>query len=170
IGVKCSIVGHSERRSLGETDELINQKLRALLAVRSAAILCIGERERDGSGDYFNMVEEQLEMDLAGVKSADLKNVIIAYEPVWAIGTQNNAGAADVEEMKLFIQKVLSDIYGRKEAESVRIIYGGSVSPDNAEELLKGGKADGFLVGGASLEAKKFIEIIKIADKYARLA
>ena len=170
VGIKCSIIGHSERRSTGETDEMINQKLRALLAVRSVAILCIGENERDGRGDYFNMVEEQLEADLVGVEVRDLKNIIIAYEPVWAIGTGKSATSADVEEMKLFIQKILSDIYGRKETEAVRIIYGGSVNPDNAEELLKEGKVDGFLVGGASLEPKKFIEIIKIADKYARLA
>lgn len=170
IGIKCSIVGHSERRSVGESDELINKKLHGLLSLHSSIILCVGEKERDGSGDHFNVVEEQLEADLVGAKEADLKNIIIAYEPVWAIGTGKNATSADVEEMKLFIQKVLSDMYGRKEAEAVRIIYGGSVNPDNAEELLKEGKADGFLVGGASLEPKKFIEIIKIADKYAKMA
>lgn len=170
LGIKCSIVGHSERRVAGETDELVSQKLHQLLSVRSSVILCVGENQRDGSGDYFNMVEEQLEADMVGVKVADLKNIIIAYEPVWAIGSGKSATPADVEEMKLFIQKVLSDMYGRKEAEAVRIIYGGSVGPDNAEELLKEGNADGFLVGSASLEPKKFVEIIKIADKYARLA
>lgn len=170
IGVKCAIIGHSERRAAGETDETVNRKLRALLLERSTAIVCVGERERDGGGDYFTLVESELANALSGVAPEELKQVIVAYEPIWAIGTGTNATAAEVEEMKLFIYKALSDRYPREKAEAVRILYGGSVSADNAEALLRTGNVDGFLVGGASLDAKQFAAIIRIADQYARMA
>lgn len=170
LGIKASIVGHSERRARGESDAEINLKVRALLSAKSSVILCVGESERDGIGDFFNAVEEQLTNGLVGVKSEDLKHLVVAYEPVWAIGTGKHATAAQAEEMRLFIHKVLSDIFPREEAEQVRVIYGGSVSPENVESLLSVGRIDGFLVGGASLVAKDFVEIVKIADQYARLA
>lgn len=168
--VMCAIVGHSERRASGETDEEVNQKLRALLAVKSSAILCVGERERDGGGQYFTEVENQLNRALADVTKEEMKRVIVAYEPVWAIGTGVNAKPEDVEEMRLFINKVLSDLYDRDTADKTRVLYGGSVTPENAESLLERGKVDGFLVGGSSLEAKKFVEIVRISDHYAKLA
>lgn len=168
IGIKCSIVGHSERRADGLSNADVNKKILATLNAKSTAILCVGERERDGQGNYFSFVEEQIKSALLDVPTAGLRFVVIAYEPVWAIGTGENAVPADVEEMKLFIQKVLSDLYDRNTAERVRVLYGGSVTPDNVEELLEVGGVDGFLVGGASLETKKFVEIIKITDKYAK--
>lgn len=170
IKVRASIVGHSERRAAGESDELVAKKVRALIAGKSTAIVCIGERKRDGMGDYFSFVEDQIRVTLSGLDIKELKHIILAYEPIWAIGTGDNARPADVQEMKLFIQKVLSDMFGRTAALSVRVIYGGSVTPNNAEALLREGAVDGFLVGGASLEAKKFVEIIKIADKYEKFA
>lgn len=170
IGVKGAIVGHSERREEGESDELVNQKLSALLEEKSTGILCVGEKERDGQGNYFSLVEAQLEKALEKVKKDDVKRVIVAYEPVWAIGTGENAKPEDVEEMRLFINKVLSDLYGRETAESTRVLYGGSVTPNNAEALLEKGAIDGFLVGGSSLDAKKFVAIVKICDHYAKLA
>lgn len=170
VGIKCSLVGHSERREMGESDDVIRQKIQILVENKLAIILCVGEKERDGSGDHFNMVEEQLLSAVTDLNAADIKNLIVAYEPVWAIGTGENATPSDVEEMKLFIHKVLSDRFGREAAEHTRVLYGGSVTGTNAEELLKSGKADGFLVGGASLSAKDFASIIKIADKYALLA
>lgn len=170
IGIKCAIVGHSERRADGETDELVNAKVLALLAAKSTAIVCVGERERDRYGDYFTWVEKQLQAALEGVEIEDLKRIIIAYEPIWAIGTGKNATAAQAEEMKLFIQKVLSDKFPREKAAGVRVLYGGSVNKDNAEELLSVSQVDGFLVGGASLIAKEFVSIVKIADQYAKTA
>ena len=169
-GIKCSMVGHSERRAAGESDESINKKLHALTAVKSIALLCVGETERDGNGNYFGVVEDQLRAAFLNVKKDEAKRVIVAYEPVWAIGTGENARPEDVEEMRLFINKVLTDLYDRATAEAVRVLYGGSVTPDNAAELLEHGAIDGFLVGGASLEAKKFVEIVKISDHYAKLA
>ncbi len=170
VGVKASIVGHSERRSEGETNEEVNQKIHRLHEMKSTAIVCVGEKTRDNLGDYFSFIEEQIRQALQNVDASNLKNIVIAYEPVWAIGTGENATPENVEEMKLFIQKVLSDLYDREKAAKVRIIYGGSVNPENAEQLLKIGNVDGFLIGGASLEAKKFVSIIKTADKYAQLA
>jgi len=170
VGVKGAIVGHSERRADGETDDEINQKILALRQTKSVAILCVGERERDSYGDYFSLVEKQLQVGLAGLEVGDLKDVIIAYEPIWAIGTGINASPEEIEEMKLFIHKVLAGMFGREKGQIIKIIYGGSVTPDNAEDILKVAQVDGFLVGGASLEAKKFISIIKIADQYARMA
>lgn len=170
MGVKAAIVGHSERRARGESDAEINLKVKALHAAKSTAIICVGESQRDGTGDYFNTVEEQLTSGLVGIEPENLKHLVVAYEPVWAIGTGKHATAAEAEEMRLFIHKVLSDIFPREEAETVRVIYGGSVSPENVEGLLSVGRLDGFLVGGASLVAKDFVEIVKIADQYARLA
>lgn len=170
LKVKAAIVGHSERRAAGERDEQVNAKVKALHSMKSTAIICIGERERDAVGDFFNMVEEQLIASLVGVNEEDLKHTVIAYEPVWAIGTGKNATAAEAEEMKLFIHKVLADLYTRETAATVRVLYGGSVRADNAEELLRVGQVDGFLVGSASLNAKEFVAIIKIADQYANFA
>lgn len=168
IGVKSVIVGHSERRAAGENNEAVAGKVTAVVENKLTAILCVGEKERDRVGDYFNVVEEQLTSALANVDVKGLKYIVVAYEPVWAIGTGVNAKPAEAEEMKLFIRKVLSDIYNRADTSLVPIIYGGSVNSGNAEEILSLGHADGFLIGGASLEAKEFVSIIKIADKYAR--
>lgn len=170
VGVKLVIVGHSERRELGESDEMVEAKMQRVLGNRLTAVLCVGEKERDRSGDYFNVVEAQLTRALANVKAEALKHVIVAYEPVWAIGTGANATPEQAEEMRLFIQKVLADTYGRVGAASVKIIYGGSVNSNNADDLLRVGHADGFLIGGASLEVKEFVEIVKIADAYAKMA
>ena len=170
VGVRCAIVGHSERRAGGESDEEVNKKVLALIASKSTAIICVGERERDGRGDYFSLVEEQIASALSDVKVADMKHVVLAYEPVWAIGTGKNASSSDVEEMKLFIQKILTDLYDRPTAEKTRVLYGGSVNADNATSLLEGGTTDGFLVGGASLEAKQFAAIVKAADHYAKFS
>lgn len=170
VDIKGSIVGHSERRAVGESDEQINFKIKSLLAANSFAVLCVGESERDGQGNYFSIVEEQIGRGLSGISASDMKKVVIAYEPVWAIGTGDNATPSMIEEMRLFINKVLTDQYDRATAQHVRVIYGGSVDPDNAEEILKEGDVDGFLVGGSSLEPKKFATIVKIADHYAKLA
>ena len=170
VGVKLVIIGHSERREMGEADEVVAAKLDRVLENKLTAVLCVGEKERDRSGDYFNTVEAQLTRAFLNVKEESLKHLVVAYEPVWAIGTGTNATPEQVEEMRLFIQKVLADIYGRVGASGVRIIYGGSVNSNNADDLLRVAHVDGFLIGGASLEAKEFVAIIKIADAYAKLA
>lgn len=167
VGVSMVIVGHSERRARGESDEEIYRDVQAVLKAKVTAIICVGEKERDDHGNYFSVVEAQLRAALRDVTTSELKRVVVAYEPVWAIGTGKTASAEDAYEMKLFIQKLLADRFSRKDAEQVRILYGGSVKKKNAAVLLEVGKVDGFLIGGASLKAAEFTDIITIAETYA---
>ena len=162
LGIKTTIIGHSEVRAEGETDEEVAKKVEMAVKLGHHVVLCVGELERDEKGHYLGFVEHQVRMALSGVPKAKLGNVAIAYEPVWAIGTGNTATAHDAHEMKLFIQKILSDMYGRAAVSKVRVLYGGSVNKKNAEELFREGEVDGFLVGGASLRAEEFVEIAKI--------
>lgn len=167
VGVSHVIVGHSERRIAGETNEVVRKKTEAVLQAGLTAVVCIGETIRDAHGDYFNVVQEQLQSACSSIKKVQLSRVVFAYEPVWAIGTNKHATAEDVQEMKLFIQKCIVDLFGRSVVSKVRILYGGSVNSDNALPLLLDGKADGFLIGGSSLKPVEFTQIIKISDTYA---
>ncbi len=168
LSVTHVIIGHSERRAHGETDAQVAQKVERVLKSGQTAVVCIGEKARDKQGDYFGVVEAELRAVLKVVTLKAVARLVIAYEPIWAIGTGKHATSEDVQEMKLFIQKVLSDTLGRTVVSKVRILYGGSVTKDNAQELLETGRADGFLVGGSSLKAVEFGGIIKIADVYGK--
>jgi triosephosphate isomerase len=165
FGVTYVILGHSERRKDGETDDTIQKKLDTVVRAGHTAILCVGETVRDGGGHYYTDIETQIRKALAGLGKAKLGHVVIAYEPVWAIGTGKTATPEDVHEMKLFIEKTLADLYGRTYAQKVRILYGGSVNAKNAEELIRDGTVSGFLVGGASLHADEFGGIVKAVKK-----
>ncbi|MBI2516819.1 MAG: triose-phosphate isomerase [Opitutae bacterium] len=159
------ILGHSERRTyFGETDAFINKKVLAALANELKPILCIGETlaEREG-GSTLAVVQRQLEGALAGVKPEQLTSVVIAYEPVWAIGTGKVATTAQAQEVHAFIRELLTKLYGAPLAQKIRILYGGSMKPSNAPELLAQKDIDGGLIGGASLEAKSFVELVKAA-------
>ncbi|MDA8425395.1 MAG: triose-phosphate isomerase [Treponema sp.] len=163
LGVKVVILGHSERRhSYGEGDELINKKV--LLALRHGLepILCVGEtlEEREG-GRLEAIVGSQVERGLAGVSAEALKNVTIAYEPVWAIGTGKTATPEDADAVHAYIRKVLARLYGEAAAKAVCIQYGGSVKADNAVQLMAKPNIDGALVGGASLKADAFVPIAR---------
>ena len=168
VGVEYIIAGHSERRAQGETDEEIYNDVQAVIKSGLSVIVCVGEQHRDDHGNYFGIVEAQLRAAVRDLAIAQLKRVVIAYEPVWAIGTGETASAQDAQEMKLFIQKVLSDTFGRSSIKKVRILYGGSVKKSNAAELLNEGEVDGFLIGGASLKASEFLSIINHAETYAK--
>ncbi len=165
MGVSHVIVGHSERRAHGETDSDIEKKVALTLKAQVTTILCVGERERDSHGKYFGVVETQVRMALRGVQGSRLASLAIAYEPVWAISTAvpgaHAARPEDAHEMILFIRKVLTDLFGRANANKVRILYGGSVDQKNIESFVKRSSADGYLVGGASLRAQDFASIIK---------
>lgn len=163
VGAEFIIVGHSERRANGETDEVVQKKV-AQVVRRGRAILCVGEHER-GKADYFGVVDTQLRTALQGLPPAQVKRVVIAYEPVWAIGTGQTATVEMVEEMKIFIKKTLTNLFDRKIADAVPVLYGGSVKANNTEDLLRFSNVDGFLVGGASLKATEFINIIATAQK-----
>lgn len=161
LGVSLVLVGHSERRARGEREEDIAANVRVSTSRNMITVLCVGEHKRDSHGSHFTVVESQLKTALAGVVKTKLKYLMIAYEPVWAIGTGNNATGEDIEEMRLFITKVLTDLYGRVPASAVRILYGGSVNEKNAAGILAASAVDGFLIGGASLKVKSFSEVVK---------
>jgi triosephosphate isomerase len=165
LGVEFVIIGHSERRANGETDEAVLAKTQMTLKHRLTPIVCVGERERDENGNFFTFVESQLRSLARGLTATQIKKVVIAYEPIWAIGTGKTATANDVKEMQLFIESVLTKLYDRRVAKSVRLLYGGSVKPHNSEELHQEGGMNGFLVGGASLKADDFTAIIKSVAK-----
>jgi triosephosphate isomerase len=164
IGVDGVILGHSERRRyFNETDEALARKVPAALAAGLEPILCVGETEEQrDSGDTQAVLSHQLTTDLAEVESAELGRVVIAYEPVWAIGTGRTATPDQAQDAILFIRSL---VRARKEgaAELIRIVYGGSVSPDNAAELMAQPDIDGALVGGASLEVEDFAAIVAAA-------
>lgn len=168
VGVKYVIVGHSERRVMGENNGDINKKIKYLLSAGLRPILCVGENIRDEQHSYYNFVKTQLEECLLGISKNLLSKIIIAYEPVWAISStpeHKDANPQDCMEMVIFIRKVLSDKFG-KDASSMRIIYGGSVNSKNAKDFLLNGGVEGLLVGNASLNAKKFSDIVKILVPY----
>ncbi len=160
------ILGHSERRSyFGETDEIVNKKTKAALAANLIPIVCVGETlDERKSEQHKTVVKTQLEGSLAGIEIEDLKRVIVAYEPVWAIGTGEVATPDQAQEMHAFIREVLAGIGDAEVAETVRIQYGGSMKPANAEELLAQPDIDGGLIGGAALEARSFVELVSIAQ------
>jgi triosephosphate isomerase len=159
------ILGHSERRTLfGETDGFINKKVLAALKNQLRPILCVGETlaERE-AGSTLKVVQTQVEACLEGVGKEQATNVIIAYEPVWAIGTGKNATADQAQEVHAFIRGLLTKIFGAQPAGRIRILYGGSMKPANAPELLAQKDIDGGLIGGASLEVRSFLELINAA-------
>lgn len=167
MGVAYVIIGHSERRQyFGETDITVNQRVKAALEEGLTVILCVGEslaqREMDITAA---LVESQTKLALNGVAKEDLKNIMIAYEPVWAIGTGKTATAEQAQEVCAMIRDVLADMYGREAADGVTIQYGGSMNEKNADELLSKPDVDGGLIGGASLVAEKFAAIVKAAGK-----
>lgn len=166
-GLYCHyvILGHSERRTyFGETDEIVNRKAKAALAATLRPIVCVGETlaQRE-SGEHMSVVAGQVKASLADIAEADLKKTVIAYEPVWAIGTGLTASPEQAQEMHAFVRKEIASLCSQEAADAVRIQYGGSMKPANAEELLAQPDIDGGLIGGASLEARSFVELVKIA-------
>ena len=166
-GCRYVIVGHSERRQyFGETDETVNRKVKAVLRHDLVPIVCVGERlsERE-AGETFAVVERQVTGAFAGVGETAAAGMVIAYEPVWAIGTGRNAAPEDAQAVNRFIRELIGKLYTPAVAEQVRIQYGGSVTPENAAALLGQPDVDGALVGGASLEVESFRAIINAARR-----
>jgi len=164
VDAGCShvIIGHSERRQyFGETDVTVNKKIKAALAAGLVAIFCIGETlaEREANRT-FDVLGTQVTGGLAGISAADLARVIIAYEPVWAIGTGKTASDAQAQEAHAFIRSLVAGLYDQTVADAIRILYGGSVKPENVKGLMSQSDIDGALVGGASLKADSFAAIV----------
>ncbi len=163
VGVKYVILGHSELRALGENNFEINKKIKKCFSNDLIPILCIGEKERDEKHEYFNFIKIQIKEALNNLPKNLFKKIIIAYEPIWAISStaqRHDVSPNDISEMVIFIRKILSEIIPLETAYSVPIIYGGSVNEKNILDLMQNGKIDGVLVGQASLDSKKFLEII----------
>jgi len=165
VGCRYVIIGHSERRQyFGETDATVNKKIAGALNSKLNPIVCIGETlEEREAGKTMPRVESQIRAGLVDITPEQFRDLIIAYEPIWAIGTGKTAMPGEAEEVHGFIRERLAEIYGQEAASCVIIIYGGSVKPANSYSLFKEKNIDGFLVGGASLEADSFIQITKEA-------
>ncbi|KUO50320.1 MAG: triose-phosphate isomerase [Desulfitibacter sp. BRH_c19] len=162
LGVSYCIVGHSERRQyFAETDETVNKKLKATFANGIMPILCVGETlEERENGNTFNIIERQIKVAMQGLSQFQVDKLIIAYEPVWAIGTGKTASANDAQEVIAKLREFVANDFGNESAAKVRIQYGGSVKPDNIKGLMEQRDIDGALVGGASLEVGSFLKLI----------
>lgn len=166
VGCRYVILGHSERRQhFEESDEFINRKVRLALEHGLRPILCVGETlEQREAGQEVAVVTKQVRECLAGVAGEEMQEVVIAYEPVWAIGTGRTATPAQAQAMHKVIRDILKGLYGQGIAEATRIIYGGSVKPDNVDDLMREPDIDGALVGGASLKAESFARIVRFEE------
>jgi len=163
VGCSHVIIGHSERRQyFGETDETVNRKTRAALAAGLNVLMCVGETlaERE-AGNTFSVVETQVTSGLQGISTADLQQLVIAYEPVWAIGTGKTATDEQAQEVHAAIRSLVAGLYSQDAADAIRILYGGSVKPENVQGLMAQPDIDGALVGGASLKADSFAGIVR---------
>ncbi len=165
-GESYVIIGHSERRELGENDEMIAKKIISSIKAGLRPILCVGEKERDEHGNYLHFLRAQIINSLGKLQKRYLNKLVIAYEPIWAIGkTEDKAmKSADIHETTLFIKKVLVEIYKKDSVIKVPILYGGSVSYKNANDIITSGEVQGLLVGHESLNPKKFGELLKIVE------
>ncbi|MEK7630593.1 MAG: triose-phosphate isomerase [Patescibacteria group bacterium] len=165
LGVQYVIIGHSERRALGETDDMIAKKIRRALDTKLTPILCVGEDARDPDGIFFSVIRGQLERALLLVKQAEAGRLVIAYEPLWAVGAGHKAATPkDAAEAALFIKKTVAARFGSARAKSLRVLYGGSTSPQNAASFLVERDIAGLLVGRESLNPKSFIAILQCAN------
>ncbi|TSA43815.1 hypothetical protein D4R49_02075 [bacterium] len=162
-GAAYAIIGHSERRAEGDTDAIVAEKLSHALAQGLAPILCVGEQERDGEGRYLAVVREELTLAIESLAQKERAKVIIAYEPLWAIGrdAEHAIGPNELYEMVLYIRKVLAELLHGKNSTHSLILYGGSVEPDNVRDLARSSDVDGFLIGHASVDPQTFALLVK---------
>ena len=164
LGCQYVILGHSERRIyFGDTDEIINKKIKATISEGLIPIFCIGETEAEKKkGETGKVLEAQIKKGLEGVSENEMKNIVIAYEPVWAIGTGNPCSPGETKKSTVFIRKFISNLYPDVEVNNLGILYGGSVNSQNARDYFTKSGVEGFIVGGASLKPEEFIKIVKI--------
>lgn len=167
IGVDYVILGHSERRNIfNESNEEINNKIKSVLDNKMIPILCIGEnlKQRE-EGETFEVIKGQIGEGLDKISKDKIKNIILAYEPIWAIGTGKFAEAEKIQEVKIFIKKLINNKYGAKTSEAIKIVYGGSVDSNNISLYLSESQMDGVLVGGASIKKQEFLKMLKKVDE-----
>lgn len=161
------IIGHSERRAMGEDDALINKKLKVALLNKLTPILCVGESKRDANLEYLGFLKGQLTEAFKDIPKSQVRNIVLAYEPIWAIGAnaKRNAKPSEIEEIVIFIKRVVGDIYKTASVPPVKILYGASVDEKDTQDIIEGSGVDGLLVGRASLTPKIFGEIIRITSE-----
>ncbi len=166
-GCNFVIIGHSERREyFGETDTTVNKKAKKALEHNIVPVVCVGESlDQRKANIHFELVKNQVTAAFEGISDTEALDIVIAYEPIWAIGTGETASPEQAQEMHAHIRSILAELYDQETADGIRILYGGSMKPGNAEELLGQEDVDGGLIGGASLSADSFAEIITIAEK-----
>jgi triosephosphate isomerase len=165
--IDCSyiIVGHSERRAMGESDSVVAAKASAAIRAGLRPIICIGEAEHDAQGAYLGVVGAQIKASLEGIDRSSVGKIVIAYEPIWAIGAKEAMSPELIQEMMIFVRKTLSDIYGQDAATDVPVLYGGTVNARNVKDITERGSTDGLLVGRESLNREGFKQLLKIADE-----
>ncbi len=169
--IRYAIIGHSERRATGEDNNLVNKKLKVALANKITPILCIGESKRDANLEYLGFLKNQIIEALKEIPKSQVINIVIAYEPIWAIGAKakRSAKPSEIEEIVIFIKRVIGDIYKTKSVPPMKILYGASVDNKDAQGILEESGIDGLLVGRASLMPKIFAEIIRIASETQKI-
>ena len=164
LGVEYVIAGHSEEREHGDTDAIIAAKIVRILEAGMTAVVCVGEKAREESGAHFGFLKDQIRNSFAGVPEGKVGRIILAYEPVWAIGAKEAMAPADIYEMSLFVKKTFADIFGAEAGLKVKVIYGGSANFRNAAEIIRGGRVDGLLPGRESVNLPGFAELLKAVD------
>lgn len=167
IGVEYVIVGHSEMRAKGDTDAVISRRIKAVTQAGLHAILCVGETTRDENGSYLDVLGAQIKGSLADLGEKSAKNIIIAYEPVWAIGGTEAMAPEQIREMSIFVKKVFAEVFGQEAAMKVKVLYGGSVHFRNAADIITIGQVDGLLVGRESVNLPGFSALLKAVDAIA---
>ncbi len=164
VGATYTIVGHSEERQRGDTDERVSRRLSAALDAGLTPIICVGEKVRDENGAYLETLKEQIKNSLGNIAKKHSRDIIIAYEPVWAIGAKDAMQPADIYETSIFVKKVCADIFGPESAIKISVLYGGAVNPLNAADIIKTGKVDGLLVGRESVNMVGFVELLRAVE------
>ena len=164
LGVEYVIIGHSEERAAGDTDEMVSKRINAALSVGLKVIVCVGETVRDEAGAYMEILKNQIKNSFADVPKNQVKNITIAYEPVWAIGAKEAMVPQQVYETSLFVKKSFADIFGHDPAMKVRVLYGGAVNFRNAADIISIGKVDGLLVGRESVNVTGFPDLLRAVD------
>jgi triosephosphate isomerase len=164
IGVEYVIAGHSEQRQSGDTDETVSKRIQQILAAGLTAVVCVGELSRGENGEHLEQLRTQIKASFAGVSADKVSQIVIAYEPVWAIGAKAAMEPDQVYEMSLFVKKVFAEIFGPDAGRKVKVLYGGSVKADNAAAIMAVGKVDGLLVGRESVNIQGFTDLLQVID------
>ncbi len=164
LGARHVICGHSEARAAGDSDETVSKRVLRVLEAGLTAIACVGEKAREESGAHFDFIKNQLKASLAGIAEKYAGKIVIAYEPVWAIGAQEAMDPEQVYEMSLFVKKAFADVFGPEAGLKAKVLYGGSVNARNAADIITIGKVDGLLVGRESVNMPGYTELLKAVD------